>query len=95
MFNALHKVDLFANSIRFYIKGKSKATSAIGVLMTLAVIGTIAVFAWLIGQDIYFKINPFINSNVFSTPNYEKVAINPSSFPFALCIDDGNYCNTI
>lgn len=82
--------DLYGDTVKFNIAGKETVKSKFGGSLTILTIIVMAVFAWLIGNDIIYRRFPFSYTETILSDTYYNNTINNHNFPFAVSISDAN-----
>jgi len=86
----LKAIDIYGGGINLTINRKEKIKTIAGGCFTLFTIFSLHIFAWFIGNDIFYKVRPFsyVDNQIIS--NYPKRYINKTIFPFAFGLTDYN-----
>lgn len=86
----LKSFDFFGEKVQLNINDKTSGQTYLGGVLFLLTVILVALSAWLIGKDLYFKKNPINNEQTIISGNYPKVNLNSSSFPIAVSLVDNN-----
>jgi hypothetical protein len=84
-------IDIFGEEIKMYLNKNTKIQTKQGGIFTMIMICLVFTFAWLIGNDLIYKVNPFSYSQTSIYRHYPKIEIDNNNFPFSILItNQGN-----
>lgn len=76
-------LDIFGCNPQFYINNETKFRTTFGAILSLILVGIVAIACWIYGNDIYYKRNPSVSQSEEFTLSPEFFKINKNTMNFA------------